>query len=87
MNVLFYKTWDACYNDVKAFVITHLLTGEEDEKDPWCVLFLENVTSEEDVCHQLANGDSTSYKMCFVHTLPFYYERPVHQQLAVVVCF
>jgi len=85
MNVLFFKKWDACSTEIQAFAIMHLLTGEE-ESDPWCILFLDNVQRVQDIEEQVT-GDNTVYRMCYVTTLPFVCAQPTQPCVALVVCF
>lgn len=89
MNVIFGDLWTRCDQAMQAFVIMHLLTGEE-AKEPWCVLLVEGVQSENQVIQlvlQEADVDASGLKLCFVDTLPFLFGRRLNKKVVLVACF
>lgn len=89
MNVLYGELWTKCSRDMTAFVIMHLLDGSETEPDPWCVLVIEGVSSENEVIQVLHREckDVSCVKQCFVEALPFVVNRSLHDRVALVACF
>lgn len=87
MNVLYGELWTKCSRDMVAFVIMHLLDGEEG--DPWCILVIEGVSSENEVIQVLHREckEVSCVKQCFVHALPFVVNRSLDDKVALVACF
>jgi hypothetical protein len=88
MNVIYGELWTKCSRDIISFVIMHLLDGLEEE-DPWCVLIIEGVGSENDVIQviHMECDEVSRVKQCFVDSLPFTVNRGLNDKIALVACF
>ena len=100
MQVLYAQLWIKCSRAVQAFVIMHLLasgdaaggTGMDEQYDmdePWCVLLLTDVESEDQVLQevQMRCECVQRLKQCQVHRLPFYWNQEGQQSATLVASF
>jgi hypothetical protein len=88
MNVLYGELWAKCSHDMVSFVIMHLLDGTEDI-DPWCVLILQGVQTEDEVIRkiQLECSGVSRLKQCYIETLPFATPDELPPKVTLVACF
>lgn len=90
-HIVFAELWTKCSKEMQAFVIMHLLTGEE-EDEPWCVIVMHDVAHEDQNTSVLAdlhqNCDSVkAVRQCYVPEVPFATEAALQPQISLLVCF
>ena len=89
MQALYAELWSNCSREMQAFVILHLLNGDDEEDEPWCILVLHGVQTEDEVIQALHQDCSCvqSVRQCFVTDLPFTVRNTVQPRISLVACF